>query len=127
MRKNQFAIHTLLSVFSGLCIIGVLALFLSAPSVYACNYSENDSAYNAGTFNNNDVAAVCCNSRRPNFSSARTLISGGNSAAYLLDSDFADGNFLSTANKTQAIDLYFHLSCEFIACTAPPRAGPVCL
>ena len=123
LKKRSFITHTALSFLAELCIAGVFLLLFCLQSFSVRDCYEYENAYTAGTFNT-DFAVACCNSRKSNFSGSKTLSADDNSEECLPGRSYDIVNALLTARRGQSICSGFNLNCEFIACTAPPRAGP---
>jgi len=124
LRKSQFNIHTILSSFSGVCIVAAFSLLFCVQAVTTHDCFEIDSTYISGSFND-DIAPMCRSIRENDFSVSNDLASDGNSAEYLPLESLIDLQFSFANRKNQAIRFYSDFSCEFIACAVPPRASPV--
>ena len=126
MRKSQFNIHTALSFFSGVCIIAAFSLLFCVQTFTTHDCFETDNTYISGTFND-DIAPAFRNTRENDFSVNDDLASGGSPAECLPQDGCIDQQVSFINHKNQTISINSNFNCEFIACVAPPRAGPRCL
>ena len=107
-------------------IIGMFSLLLCLQTPQLRYYSEstdNDTIFSSGGFENY-VAALRCNTRKPQLTRTNNSSTATNFAEAAEVPPFLCFKFISKIHNKTDISLHLNHNCDFIVHTAPPRAGP---